>query len=44
MATNYWITSNLPPNMWYPELDLATYEALERRLEIIHVEEPIIFE
>lgn len=26
-----WITSNLPPEQWYPELDLATYRALERR-------------
>lgn len=44
MATEFWITSNLPPNMWYPEIDTATYMALERRLEIIHVEEPINFD
>jgi len=44
MATNYWITSNIPPRMWYPELDDATYQALERRMEIIEVTEPINFD
>lgn len=36
-ATKFWITSNLPPSAWYPELDAATYSALERRLEIIEI-------
>jgi len=36
-ATKFWITSNLPPSAWYPELDAATYAALERRLEIIEI-------
>jgi len=31
-AETIWITSNLPPWMWYPELDAGTREALERRL------------
>jgi len=44
MATNYWITSNIPPRQWYPELDEETYLALERRLEIVHITEPINFE
>jgi len=44
MATHYWITSNLPPTMWYPELDTATYRALERRMNIIHIDEPVNFE
>lgn len=35
-ATHIWITSNLHPNDWYPELDVATREALIRRLEIIY--------
>lgn len=35
-ATRVWITSNIPPREWYPELDLATLAALERRLELIN--------
>lgn len=31
-AETIWITSNLPPWMWYPELDAGTRDALERRL------------
>lgn len=34
-ATTFWITSNLPPWKWYPDLDPDTYAALERRLEIV---------
>jgi len=34
MATTFWITSNIHPNQWYPELDQETYLALERRLVI----------
>lgn len=37
-ATTVWITSNLHPNEWYPELDRATYGALDRRIEIILME------
>lgn len=33
-----WITSNLHPDQWYPDLDNATKEALMRRLEIILIE------
>lgn len=35
-ATKIWITSNIPPEQWYPDLDQATLEALRRRLNIIH--------
>lgn len=35
-ATHIWITSNLDPRLWYPELDEDTKEALLRRLEIKH--------
>jgi len=35
-ATTIWITSNLDPRDWYPDLDDATKAALLRRLEIIH--------
>lgn len=33
-AKKIWITSNLDPRQWYPELDEPTKEALLRRLEI----------
>ena len=34
-ATKIWITSNLHPRDWYPDLDSATLEALLRRLTIV---------
>lgn len=34
-ANNIWITSNLPPHLWYPDLDSTTLEALLRRIETI---------
>lgn len=36
-ATKIWITSNLDPNLWYPELDEETRLAFMRRLQIFHV-------
>jgi len=36
-ATCIWITSNLHPQYWYPGLDVATYNALERRLQILEL-------
>lgn len=35
-ARNIWITSNLDPRAWYPELDTETKMALLRRLDITH--------
>lgn len=35
-ASNVWITSNLSPNEWYPDLDAETLGALRRRLIIVH--------
>jgi len=35
-ATKIWITSNLSPDDWYPELDVETKAALRRRLNITH--------
>lgn len=35
-ARNVWITSNLHPREWYPDLDAATLDALLRRMHIIH--------
>lgn len=37
-AEKIWITSNLPPASWYPELDSATLGALDRRLNVILME------
>lgn len=36
-AEKFWITSNLDPQYWFPDCDLATFEALKRRLEIINL-------
>jgi len=32
-AERIWITSNLPPSLWYPGTDAASIAAVERRLE-----------
>jgi len=37
LAREFWITSNLHPRFWYPELDATTYLALERRLVITEI-------
>lgn len=37
LAEKFWITSNIHPRQWYPELDSSTFAALERRLEIIEI-------
>jgi len=39
-ARNVWITSNVNPALWYPDLDKETIQALLRRLEIVEVLEP----
>jgi len=36
-ATTIWITSNLHPREWYKDLDAVTYDALERRLDILEI-------
>jgi len=36
VATHLWITSNISPNDWYPEIDSETLAALRRRLNITH--------
>jgi len=35
-ATHIWITSNMDPRNWYPEVDQETRDALLRRLNIHH--------
>lgn len=37
LVKRYWVTSNLHPSDWYPEIDPATRDALLRRLEIIKI-------
>lgn len=32
----FWITSNIPIEAWYPQLDCVTLEALRRRIEVVH--------
>jgi len=39
-ATHIWITSNLDPRLWYPDLDQSTVDALMRRLTVTHFEAP----
>ena len=36
VASKIWITSNLDPRQWYPDLDEASQEALLRRLVVTH--------
>lgn len=36
-AVTYWITSNLDPSLWYPEIDYQTQEALLRRMQVINL-------
>ena len=36
LASKIWITSNLDPRSWYPDLDEDTKEALLRRMNITH--------
>lgn len=38
VADEIWITSNIPPEGWYPLLDEDTKAALLRRLEVTHFE------
>lgn len=40
-ATQFWVTSNLNPDEWYPTLDVLTKAALRRRLTlVVHYEFP----
>lgn len=38
-ATNIWICSNLTIRQWYPDLDELTVAALERRIEVLEMNE-----
>lgn len=39
-ASTYWVTSNLHPKDWFPELDQPTLDALLRRLDIVEMNDP----
>jgi len=39
-AKKIWITSNICPSEWYPDIDEETRAALLRRLSVIHFTEP----
>lgn len=43
-AQRFWITSNIPPRQWYPDLDDDSFAALLRRLTINHVQEKLFTE
>jgi len=40
-ASRIWITSNIPPEQWFPVLDPATMEALLRRIHVFHFPGPL---
>lgn len=42
-AKKVWITSNLHPMFWYPGLDPNTLDALLRRLTLVEVNTPLVF-
>lgn len=39
MAKTYWITSNLSPDDWFPDIDEETRAALRRRLTVTHFDQ-----
>nr|WAE43076.1 MAG: replication associated protein [Cressdnaviricota sp.] len=41
VATTIWITSNLSPEQWYPDVDPDTVAALMRRLTVVHFPAPL---
>jgi len=43
-AKTFYITSNLCPENWFPNLDIETKQALLRRLTVIHCDNPLNFE
>lgn len=43
-ATTIWITSNLAPEQWYPDVDQLTRDALLRRLDVTHFKNLVEFD
>jgi len=41
LSTKMWITSNVPPEQWWPELDAATFAAFRRRVNVTEFHEPL---
>lgn len=44
LAENFWFTSNLDPQFWWPELDQATYQAFLRRVVVEYLGERYVLE
>lgn len=42
-VSKFWITSNINPEQWFPDLDNATWNALARRLNIVEFTETFVF-
>lgn len=42
VAKKIWITSNLDPRKWYPDVDQETVDALIRRLKITHFDSLVV--
>lgn len=40
-AKTFYITSNIAPEFWYPELDVETFSALRRRLKVTEFHEVV---
>jgi hypothetical protein len=40
-CTMVWITSNISPDAWYPTCDRDTKDALLRRLNVVHFNQPL---
>lgn len=41
-AVKFWITSNIEPRFWYPDLDEGSTNALLRRLQVIQMDEVFV--
>lgn len=39
LAEHFWITSNLDPRLWYPDIDAETLAALMRRIVVTHFDQ-----
>nr|ALE29551.1 replication associated protein [Lake Sarah-associated circular molecule 8] len=44
LCKSMWITSNLPPEQWWPDLDAETFAAFRRRVKVTQFHLPLINE
>lgn len=42
VASTIWITSNLDPRSWYPDLDSMSLDALFRKIEVVYFDTPYL--